>query len=679
MEIPEFLKKWRLNVSKQQQTFYSLLGDRDWDELDRNHKDFKSNLKIKISLALFAKTFTKCSVTEQTQIDATIETLFQLCGSGNVILIGYTYVHILTESGQESILPLIRVESKYNHKPYYFEIQPGKIYDGWDAFLNSNNIPEAYLCYPKDGYYAPQSDKLVCLEFDKSNNENFGSKVNDFPVSIFFPFYKTVGKAEIIVGLRLTHILMNKSVIEEDPFDVINDKNFMASWLNSIIHDVGNVGIETETTTSMVLQSNIYFVAVRLFRCVYNTSPKVNTSKFIISLMTIMLKQKIGKCKPDDYNEFLSCLVFFLNFTTEIHFVKEIILKLNEKPLQIQNFFSTHLNYKFTKKLTPIGCNSKPTKKSKCDVNAYGVCYVLKEICELERNPNSNVDAVSAKIVNYIKSVKNALKKDSPEFWINFNKTLYPIFTEYVDEISKNHLSMKWLQSKWNKIGFPKKEVYDMYFNYALPSLSRRIFRRLHILGENVFSQEALQVRLLSYCLELSLTVHCRKDEQFFDILAIVVEKFVSWYNCLAVALKAKNNNDRISQIDLENIIGKIFVKLKEPSVIKQFKEDYQELYKMKRAPFLGEPAFSCDDVELYYYCQPEPSSFPDVLQNDIVSVEFFMNATHYLLQTEEPNDLLSLKSFFSALQITYKSNVVIIYRRKHAGKLHGFLAKIVY
>lgn len=676
MDLPPAIKSWRLNAAKQQQTFYSLLADRQWDQLDRNHKYFKSSLKTKISLALFAETFSKCSPSQQTRINSTLETCLQLTGSADKVHLGYTYVHIFGENKRERILPLIRVKSKYE-KNYFVEIiQPGKIYENWDNFLQCNNISASYICYPKNGLYERQSDKLVSLEYNKTPKKD-EPIANDLPVTVFFPFYKNLHKAGIYPSTELTHIMIDRKPISRDPLYEVNDKYIFAEWLKNM--NVGDVGTDAEYFTSMMLEPEVYYTAVRYFKCVYNTSSRTNSHKFIFTLMTVLFKQKIGKCKQEDYNDFLAGLNFFLNMTAEMNFIKELVVKLNERPLYLQHFFTaSNQMYEHVKKLEFVHFNQKPAIKLKCGRNVFGgTCYALVRISDMDEIDNHFISypAISQKIVDYIKSHGGSIESNSSvEFWFHVSSNLHVIFLEYLNKVLEDDYPTQRLKELWDQVAFPKREFSTTISEYSSPSLARKILQILDRINSNLnmktyFMKEYIKVQLLEYVIELSQHFNCQGDERFADICAMVVEKFITWFDCMAVESKSKKRGLDIS--DLELITGRIFAELNKSSVIKQLQEDYKQLYEINRVSYLGEPALATNDMELYYFRMPQP------FEEDDLSITNIIVAMNYLVGKDDRDNGHTMEHLPGILRVVYKSTMILMFRKHEGNRVFGFFLKI--
>lgn len=98
---------------------------------------------------------------------------------GNEVLMALVFVSLQINERDGGVLNCVvfRIPHPTIKDEFYFVDCMGRLYQGWNDFLNNNKLPGARWCYPKDGVYCGDQDGLVEVGFGKTPAARFSGKL----------------------------------------------------------------------------------------------------------------------------------------------------------------------------------------------------------------------------------------------------------------------------------------------------------------------------------------------------------------------------------------------------------------------------------------------------------------------------------------------------------------------
>jgi len=179
---------WREEAVKGQQVFLDLLGTPMWREFEPSHYGI---LKREIGFALFGVPeeepcanlndgtgYTDKKLKEINKIFDIIKKCMKHHKNPKNIWISFLFVSVKTKDDHIPI-PVIRVpqfDVVFKQNINLFIDLCGRVYEGWQDYLDNNTIPECVLCYPRNGVYSAVNG-AVEVEFGISPAGRTGAKV----------------------------------------------------------------------------------------------------------------------------------------------------------------------------------------------------------------------------------------------------------------------------------------------------------------------------------------------------------------------------------------------------------------------------------------------------------------------------------------------------------------------
>jgi hypothetical protein len=179
---------WKEQAVKEQQDYFELLGDSMWRRFKPS--DY-NNLKRNIGFALFGfpekepdENSNDCTgymdekLKHINKIFCIIKKYVEKHGDSENICVNFLFV--LGKAGDvSSVFPVIKTPQfrrVFREKNDIFIDSCGRVYQGWQDYLENNTIPECVLCYPKNGMYSAVNG-IVEVEFGISPAGQTGMKV----------------------------------------------------------------------------------------------------------------------------------------------------------------------------------------------------------------------------------------------------------------------------------------------------------------------------------------------------------------------------------------------------------------------------------------------------------------------------------------------------------------------
>jgi hypothetical protein len=164
--IREALLMWKVEAIKEQQKCFDLLGTAKWREFEPSHY---GDLKREIGFALFDVPeekpcanlnydtgYTDKKLIEINKIFDIIQKCMQCHKNPKNI-----YVSFLFLSGKRrddritvGVIRIPKFDIVFEHNINLFIDSCGRVYEGWQDYLENNTLPECVLCYPRNGVYS---------------------------------------------------------------------------------------------------------------------------------------------------------------------------------------------------------------------------------------------------------------------------------------------------------------------------------------------------------------------------------------------------------------------------------------------------------------------------------------------------------------------------------------------
>jgi hypothetical protein len=179
---------WSEEAVKEQQDCFDLLGTPMWREFGPSHY---GNLKREIGFALFGVPeeepcansndgtgYTDKKLKEINRIFDIIKKCMKHHKNPKNICVSFLFVFGKTR-GYCITVPVIRIpqfDIVFKQNVNLFIDSCGRVYEGWQDYLENNTIPESVLCYPRNGVYSAVKG-AVDVEFGISPAGRTGAKV----------------------------------------------------------------------------------------------------------------------------------------------------------------------------------------------------------------------------------------------------------------------------------------------------------------------------------------------------------------------------------------------------------------------------------------------------------------------------------------------------------------------
>ena len=179
---------WREEAVKEQQDLFDMLGTPMWREFEPSHY---GNLKREIGFALFGVPeeepcanvsdgtgYTDKKLKEINKIFCIIQKCMKHHENPKNICVSFLFVSGKTSDGRITV-PVIRIpqfDIVFKQNINLFIDSCGRVYEGWNDYLENNTIPECVLCYPRNGVYSAVNGDVE-VEFGISPAGRTGAKV----------------------------------------------------------------------------------------------------------------------------------------------------------------------------------------------------------------------------------------------------------------------------------------------------------------------------------------------------------------------------------------------------------------------------------------------------------------------------------------------------------------------
>ena len=180
----EDIKEWKEDAIKRQQHYCESLGDRNYDHFSSDQITY---LEVKIAYAYFGAPNVdenENTDTEMLSIDNYNEEqkgfikkisskILEVIGSQD-INVAFLFV-VIKQHKNVFQLPLIKLE-KTDGKVCFLD-NFVRVYNGWDDYVNNNELPKCICCYPKNGIYEASEDGNVRVQVTTSPRCNVGEQL----------------------------------------------------------------------------------------------------------------------------------------------------------------------------------------------------------------------------------------------------------------------------------------------------------------------------------------------------------------------------------------------------------------------------------------------------------------------------------------------------------------------
>jgi len=182
------MRKWREEAVKEQQECFDLLGTPMWREFLPSHY---GDLKRQIGFALFGVPeeepcanlndntgYTDKKLKEINKIFYLIKKCMQNHKNPKNICVSFLFVFGKTRDACITV-PVIRVpqfDIVFRQNIDLFIDSCGRVYEGWQDYLDNNTVLACVLCYPRNGMYSAVNG-AVDVEFGISPAGQTGAKV----------------------------------------------------------------------------------------------------------------------------------------------------------------------------------------------------------------------------------------------------------------------------------------------------------------------------------------------------------------------------------------------------------------------------------------------------------------------------------------------------------------------
>ena len=174
---------WREEAVKEQQKFFDLFGKPVWREFEPSQY---CNLKREIGFALFGvpeeephanlNDGTGYTDKKLKEINKIFEKCMQNRKNGKSICVSFLFVSGKTRDACITVPVLRMPQFGIFFNDNLFIDSCGRVYKGWQDYLENNKIPECELCYPRNGVYSAVNG-AVEVEFGISPAGQPGAKV----------------------------------------------------------------------------------------------------------------------------------------------------------------------------------------------------------------------------------------------------------------------------------------------------------------------------------------------------------------------------------------------------------------------------------------------------------------------------------------------------------------------
>lgn len=584
------LDSWRIRAAEQQQAFYTLFSDREWDKLDKKHYEFTDNLKLKVSFAIFARPFADCQSTEKQRINSVVKEILRLSDTES-IYIGYTYV-ITCISFSEGIIPLIRIKGKEG-KIYFIESQFTFVYNNWDDFVKNHKLDYGNICYPKNGIYKRRNEGRVLLEYCMSGsrmNTHLGIAIKPMDTYLYFPFAKcSIYETQISVQWSMTFVTLKKSataILKSNP-DFLD---YLAIWLEIVASGFGKILKNNDDLISLSIEADQMKECVEWFKQFYDTPCSVNGHFAIVMLMKMVALRSVNKLTPQLLRYFSELLKFLFNVSfTRINLVENIIKVISDDDLfRLNNVFNVTFNcpYEEIKELKSfddgkdipllISLLAKPKEETPLVKLSKNMLILFTNIIQLEPNLNPK------DICLHISEVTVALANEFHQQYHDDTKRLTKLLLE------KSSALMN----------------INSYQMISIKRLQHGLLRRILLCAEHVSdklapdnekSKNIFEREFLFYAFQFvqEIQAHMIEDD---DAFLFLVGKFVSKCQAFLIHCESENVASFESEVSFFNFLS-LF---NDGLVVSKLKSDYETLKKMSKTKSFPMAITNFNGMRLY-------------------------------------------------------------------------------
>lgn len=367
--------EWRKTSRMYQQNMYNKLGDRYWDHIEDEY------LPKKIGYALYSAPsvlkdgnlhYTENEMKHINKIVSHIKTLKP--ENSTMTYIAYVFVVVrMKADGREGIVVIFKTP-KYNDRPNFgesFFIDPTcRTYKNWADYLENNNLPKCFMCYPVDGIYravdgivdirvgeSPECHKAVLKVLDISSSVVTVSAAAVNIAALAFPIALPVvwGATAALVASGSYDITRGvcKLVDNNSHHQSIGLENPDArrAWINIAASGVGiaAVGGTAVTRSFKAVSGTALSSAEVLALRVINVSSLAFGSVSIASeLWNVVSKCLDGTLNMQDILQFAAACFFFVNLYLSYRTAEKLIQEIASTSGEIVNLFRTTRNSDFS-------------------------------------------------------------------------------------------------------------------------------------------------------------------------------------------------------------------------------------------------------------------------------------------------------------------------------------------
>jgi hypothetical protein len=182
------MREWREEVVREQQDYFDLFGKPMWRKFEPSRY---GDLKRQIGFALFdfpeeepcadlndGTGYTDKNLKEINKLFDIIKKGMKYHKNPKNICVSFLFVFGKTRDASIAV-PVIQIpqfDIIFKQNINLFIDSCGRVYEGWQDYLENNTLPECVLCYPRNGVYTAVNG-AVEVEFGISPAGQIGAKV----------------------------------------------------------------------------------------------------------------------------------------------------------------------------------------------------------------------------------------------------------------------------------------------------------------------------------------------------------------------------------------------------------------------------------------------------------------------------------------------------------------------
>ncbi len=594
--------------------FYLQLGDRQFDEIPLDI--LEDVLENKISYGLLNTAYLNCNDEQREIVAQTATKVRELSGCSNKIMLGFTYIIVLTIDKNSCIVPILRTKKYYGDTIFFVEQQPGRVYEGWEDYLYNNKLPECDMCYPVDGYYVAENGH-VKIGFKRSPSCNKTFSIIDtvstvvgtastglLAVSVLCPLVLPVvigagaitGASAIYGTTRGVTQIVDRSSHHETIG--LGDPASISLWVNTVSSALGGVMVGGAAIVPRVLTTGttVALATATVCEILSYTSLAVNGFGVVAHVVQVILKYINGRLSIDDLNSFISSCFFIGNLIVTTSMAHNIIHYLTQQPSRLLTLFKMAHNTTFQMVKTVIQTGSMVVSEAIALLTGSHVAMFLRYI-EMPK---------TAQILNTVTSTLRDFSKgrvNSVQFCLDMHRLISNHAGQFICEIKDA------LEKLSGYFGIPLKFV-SVNGQHLFSDSSGAIALEINSsIDESVSSLQLpiesetkdCSVRLIELAKELGSKFDCISDAEFVTLCSLLAYKISN--RCAAKISVARADGILDSSEDRKRIFSDVVGEIRNNS--SELK--YEFFARMKnsisqKGKIFRQPVCTADQSEMYTF-----------------------------------------------------------------------------